>query len=121
VSSFRSSGSGVRSGASGSTGSSGSGVASGVSSTRSGAHGVSSGFRTGSGSVARHVGSIRSGSVSGGFSSFFRLVRAGRESENASGGSSSENDLAHVWYSLNSEWTTHGQIQDNWDRAESQP
>ncbi len=31
---------------------------------------------------------------------------ASRKSQNSAGNGGSENDLAHVWYSLNSEWTT---------------
>ena len=57
--------------------------------------GCSSSFSSGFGSSF--------GSSFGGFRSLFR---AGRESESGAGSGSSENDLAHVWYSLNSEWTT---------------
>lgn len=58
-----------------------------------------------SSSIGCSVGSsVRSSS-----SSVFSLFRrAGRESESGAGSGSSENDLAHEWYSLNSEWTTRG-------------
>ena len=91
--------SGFRSSGSSST----SGISSGIASSsfRSGTNGFTGSVRSnGSG-----VSSFRSSSFNY-FSSFFSLVRASRESENASGGSCSENDLAHEWYSLNSEWTT---------------
>ena len=89
--------------------SAGSGVSSSRSGFRSAGSGVNSGVRSGGASSASSVRSSRSGvsggvdGVRSGFGGFsggrvFRL-RAGRESESANHGGS-ENDLAHVWYSL---------------------
>ncbi len=99
--------SGFRSSGSGSTSGISSGITSGSSSFRSGTNGFTGSVRSSGSGIASGVSSFRSSSFNF-FSSFFSLVRASRESENASGGSCSENDLAHEWYSLNSEWTTHG-------------
>ena len=103
-SSFRSGGSSISSGAGSGTGSSSSSITSSVGGTGSSV----SGFRGSGNGITGSVGSISSSGINGFFGSFFSILRAGRESENASGGGSSENDLAHEWYSLNSEWTTHG-------------
>ena len=73
----------------------------GVSGARSGVGGDSSGVRSGVGGGGSGVRSGSSGVVSS-------LFRAGRESESSASGGSGENDLAHEWYSLNSEWTGHG-------------
>ena len=81
--------------------------ASGVSSGRSGRTGSRSSRRTSvrssrSGSrtsVRSSRGGVRSGRRSG----ISGLV-ASRERESGAGDGDSENDLAHLWYSLNSEW-----------------
>jgi hypothetical protein len=62
------------------------------------------------GGSSRSVSSGVGGSFRSGGSGVFSLFsRASRESESA-GSNSSENDLAHEVYSLNSEWTTRGSM-----------
>lgn len=93
---FRSSGGSVRSSGSGGAGGTSGGVSSASGGTRSGGGGIASGVRSDGSGVAGHVSGVRSSAFSGFSSVFFSLARAGRESENAGGSSSSENDLAHV-------------------------
>ena len=100
---------GIRSSSS-SVGRSGSGFRSSASSGgRGGRSSVGRGGSSGSGfrSGVGCGGSSFSSSVRSGGSGVFSLA-ASRESESGAGSSGDENDLAHVWYSLNSEWTPPG-------------